>query len=71
MTDREPFLSAETFDAALALAAAHDLDWEVRQIANGKLKVGRLSMHKLAIVLSFVRAAASLSDAATKEASQP
>ena len=42
-------------DTSEAWAAAMDLDHEVMEIANGKRKVGKLSLEKLAIVLSFVR----------------
>lgn len=64
LTD-EPFLSCRhSPDVAEAFAAAHDIDFEVREMANGKRKPGKLSLEKLAVVLSFVRRAAVSPDRA-------
>jgi len=49
------FLNAKNAKAEEALAAAMDLDWSIGEIANGRLKPAKLSLEKLAIVLSFVR----------------
>lgn len=54
----EPFLSvSRPRPPDEVVAAAHDLDWELREIANGKRKPGKLSMEQLAVVLTHARAA--------------
>jgi len=64
-----PFLNAPIPPADEALAAVHDLDFEVREIANGKRKPGKLSLEKLAVVLSYVRSAATREPPAPPELS--
>lgn len=69
-TEREAFLSANA-PLAEVRAAAHDLDVEVMEISNGKRKPGRLSLEKLAILISYARRAAQAAPSQIPEGWSP
>jgi len=53
--NHEWFLNHGSVEPDKALAAAEKLDDQVREIADGQRKPGKLSMEELALVLSYVR----------------